>query len=174
MTTARAAELAPPGFWDRWGLALAAPRRALALADEPAHLGRASGDLLRAIGVLLIAAHTRALVAIAWITVEVGPGMAVPRLLRVLSGAAMMTLVFVVVAALSITLAAGRRRSLSADFELACVAALAPVTVAIGASLVALLAGGAGGVGRAVALVAALGWGGALAALAVVHARRRR
>ena len=164
---------AGPGFWDRWGLAVAAPRRALAEADEPARLGRASGDLLRAIGVLLLVAHTRALVALAWVAVEVGPGMALPRLLRVLSGAAMLALVFVVLAAVAVTLGAGRRRSLSADFELARVAALAPVTVAIAAGLVVSAIGGPGAIGRAVALAVALAWGGALAALAIVQARRR-
>ena len=161
-------------FWDRWGLALAAPRQALALADEPEGAGRASGDLLRAIGVLLVVAQTRTLVAAAWVAVEVGPGMALPRLLRALSGAAMLALVFVVVAAVAVTLGAGRRRSLSADFELACVAGLAPVTVAMAATIVVGALGAPGPIGRGVALALALGWGGALAALAVVQARRRR
>lgn len=163
-----------PGFLDRWGLALVAPRRALARADDTSGTGRASGDLLRAIGVLLVVAQTRALVAAGWVAVEVGPGMAVPRLLRALSGAAMLTLVFVVVAALAVTVAAGRRRGLSADFELACVAALAPVTVALAATVVAGAVGGPGPIGRGLALAAALGWGGVIAALAVVQARSRR
>lgn len=163
-----------PGFLDRWGLALVAPRRALALADDASGTGRASGDLLRAIGVLLVVAQTRALVAAGWVAVEVGPGMAVPRLLRALSGAAMLALVFVVVAALAVTVAAGRRRGLAADFELACVAALAPVTVALAATVVAGAVGGPGPLGRGLALAAALGWGGAIAVLAVVQARRRR
>jgi cytochrome bd-type quinol oxidase subunit 2 len=162
------------GFFDRWGLAVAAPRRAMAIADQPDHAGRASGDLLRAIGVLLLVAQTRVLVGAAWIAVEVGPMAALPRLLRAVSGAAMLALVFVVVAAVVVTIAAGRRRSLSADFELACVAALAPVTVAIGATVVVAATGGPGAIGRAIALAAALGWGGALAAIAIVQARRRR
>ncbi len=165
---------AAPGFLDRWGLAVAAPRRALVLADDDARAGRASGDLLRAIGVLLLVAHTRVLVAAIWVAVEVGPGLAVPRLLRALSGAAMLSLVFVVVASLAVTLGAGRRRSLSADFELACVAALAPVTVALVATVVVAAVGGPGPLGRGAALVVALGWGGVLAALAVVQARSRR
>lgn len=163
-----------PGFFDRWGLALAAPRRALALADDPAVAGRASGDLLRAIGVLLVVAQTRVLVGAAWIAVEVGPGAAMPRLVRALSGAAMLALVFVVLASIVVTVAAGRRRSLSADFELACVAALAPVTIAIGATVVVGLAGGPGPIARLVAMALALGWGGVIVALAIVHARGRR
>lgn len=163
-----------PGFFDRWGLALAAPRRAMALADDGSHPGRASGDLLRAIGVLLVVAQTRTLMAAAWVAVEVGPGPALPRLLRAMSGAAMVALVFVVLAAVAVTLGAGRRRSLSADFELACVAALAPVTVAIVATIVVGLTGGPGPAVRALSLGAALAWGGALAGFAIMQARRRR
>ncbi len=162
------------GFLDRWGLALAAPRAALAYADQASRGGQASGDLLRAIGVLLVVAHTRSLVAAGWIAVEVGPAMAVPRLLRAISAATMVPLVFVVVATLAITLLAGRRRSLPADFELACVAGLAPVTVAMVATVATAGLGGPGGLGRAVILGAALAWGGAIAALAVGQGRRRR
>ncbi|HVV83302.1 MAG TPA: hypothetical protein VHE35_09495, partial [Kofleriaceae bacterium] len=138
---------AGPGFFDRWGLALVAPRRAMALADQPSHAGRASGDLLRAIGVVLVVAQTRALVAAGWVAVEVGPRLALPRILRALSGAAMLALVFVVVASVAVTAAAGRKRSLSADFELACVAAMAPVTVAVVATVVVAAVGGPGPLG---------------------------
>lgn len=164
--------MAAPGFFARWGLAVAAPRAALTQADQPAEAGRSSGDLLRAIGVLLVAAHTRILVGAAWIGVELGPGAAVPRLLRAVSSAAMVTLVFVVLAALVITVLAGRRRSLSADFELACVAGLAPVTVALAAS-VAVALGAPAGLMRGPALVLALGWGGVIAGFGVARARAR-
>lgn len=165
---------AGPGFWDRWGLALAAPRHVLATADLASATGRASGDLLRAIGVLLVVAQTRALVAATWVAIELGPSAALPRLLRAMSGAAMLALVFVVVAALAVTLGAGRRRSVAADFELACVAGLAPVTVAMAATVAVAALGGPGPIGRGLALAVALGWGGVVAALAVVQARSRR
>jgi hypothetical protein len=161
------------GFLDRWGLALVAPRAALAHADEPTRTGGASSDLMAAIGVLLLVGHTRTLVAAGWIGVEVGAGMALPRLLRAVSSAAMVPLVFVVLATLVITVGAGRRRSLSSDFELACVAALGPVTVALAMTVVTSLLGGTGALGRTLTLGAALAWGGALAALAVGQGRRR-
>ena len=162
------------GFWDRWGLALAAPRDALVQADGVSATGRASGDLLRAIGVLLLVAQTRTLVAATWVALEIGPSAALPRLLRAMSGAAMLALVFVVIAALAVTVGAGRRRSLSDDFELACVAGLVPVTVAMAATVVVAGLGAPGAIGRGLALAVALGWGGVVAALAVVQARSRR
>ena len=158
----------------RWGLAVAAPRGALALADDPRNAGRAAGDLVRAIGLVLLAAHTRELVAAGWIAVEVGVREAAPVFLRALSGASMFGLIFVLVASLVVSLGAGARRHLGRDFDLACVAALAPVTVTLAATLWSHGVAPLGAGGRGVVLLAALGWGGALVALAVLSARRRR
>jgi len=162
-----------PGFVSRWGLSVVAPRSALELADDPASAGRAAGDLVRAIGVVLLAAHTRELVAAGWVAVEVGFRQAAPALLRALSGASMFGLVFVLVASLVVSLGAGRRRHLGRDFDLACVASLAPVTVTLVASLWARAVAPLDVTGRGVVLLAALGWGGALTAVAVAFARRR-
>jgi hypothetical protein len=165
-----------PGFLERWGLALAAPRAALRLADDPAASGRAAGDLLRAIVVVLIVAHTRELVAAAWIAGAVSWRDAWPGLMRAVSGAAMFGLVFVVVATPVVSLCAGARRHLGRDFDLGCVAALVPVTVSLVATLVARTAfadGGLGPTGRALVLLTALGWSGAITALAIAEARRR-
>lgn len=164
---------AAPGFLVRWGLALAAPRGALALADDPAAAGRAAGDLVKAIGVVMLAAHTRELVAAGWIAVEVGARAAAPALLRALSGASMFGLIFVLVASLVVSLAAGARRHLGRDFDLGCVAALAPVSVTLLASLWARGVAPLGPTGRGVVLITALAWGGALTALAIQAARRR-
>ncbi len=164
---------AVPGFLARWGLAVAAPRAALVIADDPAVAGRAAGDLVRAIGVVLVAAHTRELVAAVWIALEVGVREAAPALLRALSGASMFGLVFVLIASVAVSLIAGRRRNLGRDFDLACVASLAPVTITLVAALWARTAGPLGATGRGVVLMAALGWGGALVALASLEARRR-
>ena len=169
MTTADPA----PGFVGRWGMSVVAPRSALGLADDPAAAGRAAGDLVRAIGVVLLAAHTRELVAAGWVAFEVGVRDAAPALLRALSGASMFGLVFVLIASLVVSLGAGHRRHFGRDFDLACVAALAPVTVTLAAALWARAVAPLGVSGRGVVLLAALGWGGALTALAVVHARRR-
>jgi hypothetical protein len=161
------------GFLARWGLAMAAPRGAMAIADDPEVSGRAAGDLVRAIGLVLIAAHTRELVAAGWVAVEVGVREAGPALLRAVSGASMFGLVFVLIASLLVTLGAGGRRHLGRDFDLACVAALAPVTVTLAAALWARTVAPLGPAGRGVVLVAALGWGGALVAAAILQARRR-
>jgi hypothetical protein len=163
-----------PGFLTRWGLSVAAPRAALTLADDPDRAGRAAGDLVRAIGVVLVAAHTRELVAAAWVALRVGVREASPALLRAVSDASMFGLVFVLIAALVITGGAGRRRHLGRDFDLACVAALAPVSVTLVAALWARAVEQLGVLERGVELSAALGWGGALTALAVSVARRRR
>lgn len=163
-----------PGFLVRWGLALAAPSGALAFADDLHRSGKAAGDLVRAIGVVLLAAHTRELVAAGWIAVEVGPREAAPVLMRALSGASMFGLIFVLIASLIVSLGAGARRHLGRDFDLACVAALAPVTVTLAAALWSRTVGPLGAGGRGVVLLVALGWGGALTALAVMTARRRR
>ena len=166
----------PPRFLERWGLALAAPRTAMRLADDPSRSGRAAGDLLRAILIVLVVAHTREVMASAWIAVEVSWRDAWPGLMRAISNAAMFGLVFVVVAAPVIALLAGGRRNLGRDFDLGCVAALIPVTVAMVATLIArtVLTAGFGPAERAVVLLLALGWGGAVAACAVIQARSRR
>jgi hypothetical protein len=164
---------AAPGFPVRGGLALAAPCGALALADDPRRAGKAAGDLVAAMALVLLAAHTRELVAAGWIAVEVGPRAAAPAFLRALSGASMFGLIFVLVASLVVSLGAGARRHLGRDFDLACVAALAPVTVTLAAALWSRTVAPLGSSGRGVVLLAALGWGGALTALAVVTARRR-
>lgn len=169
MTTASSAL----GFVGRWGLAVVAPRSAMMLADDPAAAGRAAGDLVRAIGVVLVAAHTRELVAAGWVAYEVGVREAAPAFLRALSGASMFGLVFVLVASLVVSLGAGRQRHLGRDFDLACVASLAPVTVTLVAALWARAVVPLDATGRGVVLLAALGWGGALTALAVAFARRR-
>lgn len=162
-----------PGFVGRWGLSVVAPRTAMVLADDPAAAGRAAGDLVRAIGVVLLAAHTRELVAAGWVAAEVGVREAAPAFLRALSGASMFGLVFVLVASLVVSIGAGRQRHLGRDFDLACVASLAPVTITLVAALWARSVAPLGPAGRGVVLLAALAWGGALVALAVTFARRR-
>lgn len=162
-----------PGFVTRWGMSVVAPRSAFALADDPAAAGRAAGDLVRAIGVVLLAAHTRELAAAGWVAYEVGVRESMPAFLRALSSASMFGLVFVLVASVIVTLGAGRHRHMGRDFDLACVASLAPVTVTLVAALWARAVAPFGSTGRGVVLLAALGWGGALVAVAIAFARRR-
>lgn len=171
---ARASSPASLGFLTRWGLALAAPRTAMRRADASAMSGQASNDLLRALGVVLAVAHTRELVAAAWVGWTVSVAEAWPGLVRAASGAATTPLAFVVVATLVVTLAAGRRRQFGRDFDLACVAALAPVTLTLVATLMRSVGGDLGAIERAMTLIAAVGWGGALTGFAIGQARSRR
>ena len=129
-----------PGFLDRWGEALVAPRRAMARADAAPHGGRPGTDLALAVLVAVVVAHTRALVAAGWIAVELGPRPALAPLIAALTATATVPLAVVAVATAVIWLAAGRRRDLGRDADLACVVALPPLAVAmITASLVRLV-----------------------------------
>jgi len=149
-------------FFTRWGQALIAPRAAMARADDDPLPGRPASDLMRALALVLVVAHTRELVAAGWIATRLG----------VKAATATWPLVFTLVATLVITTAAGRRRALGRDADLACVAALAPTLVALVASTIGKLVP-LGAVGRAVVLAVALGAGAVLAVHAIVVARRR-
>jgi len=120
-----------PGFFDRWGEAVIAPRRGLARADVAALGGRPGIDLALAVLVALAVAHTRAVVGAGWIALELGPRAAVAPLVATLTAAATVPLVVVAVAATIIWLGAGRRRELGRDADLACVVALPPILVAM-------------------------------------------
>jgi hypothetical protein len=160
-------------FLVRWGMALAAPRGAMAIADDPGASGRAAGDLARAIVVVVVAAHTRKLVAGMWILFEVGWREAAAVALDGVAAASLLPLIFVLIASLVVSLGAGARRNLGRDFELAAVAALAPVTVMLAADLWSRAIGPLGATGRSIVLGAGLGWGAMLIALAIYTARRR-
>ena len=88
-----------PGFFDRWGEAVIAPRRGLARADAAALGGRPGIDLALAVLVALAVAHTRAVVGAGWIALELGPRAAVAPLVATLTAAATVPLVVVAVAA---------------------------------------------------------------------------
>jgi hypothetical protein len=120
-----------PGFFDRWGEAVVAPGRGMARADAAELGGRPGIDLAGAVVVALVVAHTRALVGSGWIAVELGPRAAVAPLVATLTAAAAVALAVVAVAAIAIWLAAGRRRDLGKDADLACVVALPPMLVAM-------------------------------------------
>jgi len=159
-------------FFTRWGQALIAPRAAMARADDDPLPGRPASDLMRALALVLVVAHTRELVAAGWIATRLGVKAALPALTSAIAATATWPLVFTLVATLVITTAAGRRRALGRDADLACVAALAPTLVALVASTIGKLVP-LGAVGRAVVLAVALGAGAVLAVHAIVVARRR-
>jgi hypothetical protein len=165
--------VAPAGWIERLGAALAAPTRALAASETSAGTGRAPADLAVLILAAFMASHLPLLVKIGWL-VKDGTGMdGVHLLLADLSAALMTPLLFVVVAGIAVTVLAGQRRQTASDFDLACVAA---VPLAAVPPLVQLAArfGVAAPLLSSAATWLAFGWGGALAVLAVRQARMRR
>ena len=162
-----------PSAITRLGLALAAPRWALAVADLPAHAGRAGNDLIRAIGILLVAAHTRRLVAAVWVAVVVGLGAGARAVVAVLSQALTIDLAFLVVAALGLWVAAGRRRKLGRAFDLICVAAIPLIAVELIATAIVRAADVEVPAGLGYALTGiAFGWSGAVIGAALRPIRR--
>lgn len=165
---------AAPGLLTRLGQLVAAPRAALAAADDPAHAGRAGSDVVRVLALALLVIHTRALVGGAWLGAAVGWDVGGRALLGVVSRAVTTPLVALVVAAVVIWALAGRRRALGRDVDLACVAILPLVLVELAATLVTRAAGvDATAAGKWAVLAIGGGWVGALIGLAVVHARGR-
>jgi len=111
-----------PGRLTRWGLALAQPRWALAVADDPRHIGRAGTDLLVLFGALLIAVHLRELVAAAWLGSAVGVGLGLRGLAMIASQTFQIDLAFLLLGAVIVYAAGGPRRALGRAFDLGCVA----------------------------------------------------
>ncbi len=103
-----------------------------------------------------------------------GPGIALGNLLNAISRAVATDLTFLFVAAIALTLAIGRRRSLARDFDLACVALVPFVIVELVTGLAVWLAPGlARDPAGMIAGVVAYGWAGAILVLAWRRARRR-
>jgi hypothetical protein len=162
-----------PGRLERWGLALAAPRWALAVADDPRHPGRAGSDLLGLLGLSLLAVHLRGLVAAIWIGLVFGLGAGGHAVLMVLSGAFTADLAFLVIGALVVWLAGGPRRALGRAFDQACVAVVPLVAVQVAATAVvhALDVRVPAPVGLGLVAVG-YAWSGSILALALVQMRR--
>ena len=157
----------------RWGLALAAPRWALAVADDPAQPGRAGTDLIVLFAALVAAAHLRAVVGAVWLGAVAGAGLGARALAGVASHAFTADLAFLVIGAVLLWAAGGPRRAFGRAFDLACVAVVpvcateAIVTAAVRAVDVAP----PDWLGVLVALCA-YAWSGAILALALVQLRR--
>ena len=163
----------PAGWMERLGAALVAPTRALAASDSEAGAGRAPADLAVLVLAGFMAVSLPRLVKAGWLVVEGAAMDGVHMILADLSGALMAPLVFVVVAGAALTVLAGRHRSTAADFDLACVAGVPLAAIPPLVQLAHRL--GAGGPLLATAATwTAYGWGGALVALGIRQARRRR
>jgi hypothetical protein len=154
----------------RWGLALVAPRDALAAADARVLGGKPGLDLIGALLALVVVAHTRELAAAGWLLRDVGVRAGVAVAVSAVMAAATVPLVMVAVISAVTTAAAGRRRDLGRDIDLACVAVLPTVT----AAMVVAAAESMVAVPRAVALVVVVAAAVPSLAWAIDVARHRR
>lgn len=163
----------PGGWWiERLGAALAAPSRAMAISETSGGSGRAPADLAVLILAGFMASRLARMVKAGWLVAD-GSGIdGVHMLLAELSSTLMAPLVFVVGAGVAVSLLAGGRRSMAADFDLACIAAVPLAAVPPLVHLIARL-----GLGSPALFVAATwlsyAWGAGLLVLAVRQARRR-
>ncbi len=161
-------------FVDRLGLAIVAPKQALAIAGDRDNAGRSGSDLLAMVLVLVLATQLRGVFASLWVGSAVDWGLGLRSLVHVLATSVTVDLVLLVIAAVAIFAADGRRRELGRAFDLACVAVLPLIFVELAATLVVrlfdvsmpelgmrLLSGGS------------YAWTGALVALAIAGERRR-
>jgi len=161
-----------PGFPARLGLAIIHPRWALALAADRKHAGRSGTDLFLVIVMTLAATELRGLFGAAWLGVAVHAGLGLRAGVQVLTRALTVELACLVIAALLLWLAAGKKRDLGRAFDLACVAALPLLLVELAATVVvrAFELEVPGLVGLALAGVS-YAWAGGLVALALRPAR---
>lgn len=157
---------------DRLGSALVAPVRAMARADSAAAAGRAPADLAVLVLVGFTAANLLPLARAGWLLVGGNAMGAVHILLARLSDWLRAPLACAVVAGILVTLAAGRRRALGADFDLACVACVPLAAVVLVGELAARAGAPAALAGR-IAVAIGFVWSAALVVLAARQARRR-
>jgi thiol-disulfide isomerase/thioredoxin len=123
-------------FAERIGAAIVRPSAALATAGDRKHSGRSGSDLLVMMLVLLVATQLRALTAAIWLGIAVDPTLGVRAAVSTLTDTLVVDLGFLVVGAVIIFAASGKRRELGLAFDFACVAALPLVFVALAASLI--------------------------------------
>jgi thiol-disulfide isomerase/thioredoxin len=159
---------------DRVGLALVAPRWALAVAGDRTNSGRASSDVIFVMLAAVLGAHLRGLIAGAWLGSAIDTGHALRAITVVLSAALTTTFAFLLVASVVLVAVAGPARSLSRAFDLACVALIPMLTVqmVVTASVTAF----ANEVPRWLSFAAAgiaYTWAGVIVANGVLVARQR-
>jgi thiol-disulfide isomerase/thioredoxin len=159
-------------FPARLGLAITNPVSALTLAGDRTHPGRSGTDLVLVILLMLAATQLRGLFGAAWLGFAVHAGLGVRAVIQVLTRSLTIELAFLVIAALALWLAAGKKRDLGRAFDLACVAALPLIFVDVAATVVvrAFELSVPGPVGMALSGVS-YAWAGVLVALALRPAR---
>lgn len=165
-------------FLERIGAALVAPRAALRAADRGGAEGRTAGDATALVALSFFAIYFREIVAAIWVGSLEGFGVGFGLVLGVASRVLAMKLAVLFIAALVLTLAAGRARSLGRDFDLACVAFVPYLTVEIVGSLVlrttTALGLGLGPWFHVATEFLAYGWAGGILLLAWFHTQTRR
>ena len=158
----------------RIGMALGAPRWALAVAGDSANAGRASSDVLMVMLALLLGAHLRGLVAGAWMGGALGMNLGLRALIVVVSGALTTTLAFLMISTLALFITGGKARSLPRAFDLASVALVPMLTVQLVVSAVVRLVADRAPTWLSYAATGvAFAWGGIVVANAVRVARQR-
>lgn len=153
---------------------MVAPREALAAADEDAAAGRAGSDVAALLAFGFVAAHLRELVAAAWVGYASGIRVGLSAIVGSISRAVAVDVMVLFGAALLLTVAVGRKRSIGRDIDLACVAFVPLLALQFAATLVFLLLGRApSAVAENAIWAGGLVWCGAVLVLAWQHARRR-
>lgn len=161
-------------FISRLGLALIAPKWALAVAGDRRNPGRAGSDLMRVIAMLLLGAHLRGLVVAVWLMIAVDRGLGVRTAGAVFSAALSTPMVFLSVSAMLLWIASGQARLIGRAFDLACVAVIPLMLVLlIGINITQMFAFRTVPMAGLVVLGGGFGWAGALVTLALVTARKR-
>lgn len=162
----------PRSISQRLGEALIAPVRALAAADRDP--GRTSGDAAILLVLYFAAVHTDTLVSAGWQLLGGEVGLGLQTLVRQLAQTITAPLVFLFGGGMILTLVAGKRRSLGADFDLACVA-LVPLLVvhAAGWVLVRIADAGLPATLHDTVNVIGYGWAFTLLVLGIRQARSR-
>ena len=168
----------PEGLVERIGAALVAPGRALAAAEAAS--GRAQGaastgsDVAALVALSVVAASTREVLAALWLIVAGSVRDGIGVLVSILSRAAAMDLVFLLVAGVGITILAGRARSLGRDLDLAFVAYVPIAYVRLVTELALAVTGWplTAAMQRSIAVLA-YGWAGIILLLAWRTARAR-
>ena len=167
----------PRGFLDRVGAALVAPRHALQAADRARAEGKTAGDAMVLVAISFVAIYTRQIAVALWISAADSVQVGVQLLLGTLSQALAMKLAALFLAGLTLTVVAGRRRSLGRDFDLACVAFVPLIAIELASALLvrgaAVLGTNLGPVFHASAQAVAYGWAIVVLILAWLQIRHR-